>query len=622
MAELRRTYNSGRTGGRGTGRSGTGRYGSGGKAPEEREPERKKGPSPVGLVMLLLFLAFLGVCAFVVYRKYGPGGTWADYGTVYGMGAEGTAVFYNGIQAEGSAVSRDGRLYVPDALASGAGSRWYLSDEGLLLYSLADETVAIEPSSHVYTRGGQTTDVGYEIFFVENGTAYICVDFMSTFEGIQVTVLPADEKKGLPARVYLDSDWGIHERAQASGKTAVRVLAGIKSPILTKTKKGSALLIMDSVDDWTRVRTEDGFIGYIKTKYLKNREEYQLASSVALPEYTSVRLEGNVSLAWHQVFRASDNGKLPLYLEGTSGINVLSPTWFSVADNAGNLNSLADASYVAQAHERGIQVWALIDDFDPNVDDLTLLSTTASRKNMIDQLMAAAAQYGFDGINLDFESVKKDCASHYLQFVRELSIACRKAGLVFSIDNYVPAGGRTWYNLREQGLVADYVIIMGYDEHYKGCCAGTNASLGFSEEGIRSTLEYVPAEKVINGLPFFMRLWQETPEENAAADADLYEDGASVYEGRYARDSRAIGMPEAQEILSAHGITPEWKADIGQYYAQYEEGGSTYRIWLEDAKSIGLKMEKVRQYGIAGAAFWKLGLETGDVWAVINQYLQ
>lgn len=607
MAELRRTYNRRTAGQKASGRG-------------SRRARKKRNPAAAGILILLAVLLAAG--GIFLFRRYSPGNTWSDYQTFYGTGAEGTVVFCNGEQAEGEAVSRNGRLYLPVSLASQADCKWYYSDEGLLLYSLANETVRIAPSSHTYTAGGQTVDVGYEIFYAENGIAYVCADFMADFAGTRVQTFPADAGRNLPARVYLDHDWGTKSRASAAGTVAVRELAGIKSPILTEAQAGSTLLIMDSVDDWTRVRTEDGFTGYVKTSDLEQTVEYELASSVLLPEYTSVRLEGKVCMAWHQVFSAADNGELSSYLEGTSGINVLSPTWFSVADNSGNLNSLADASYVQEAHGRGIQVWALIDDFDSNIDLVTLLSSTAAREHMISQLMTAVSQYQLDGINVDFENVKEDSAPHFLQFIRELSIACRQAGKTLSIDNYVPSGGRSWYNLKEQGQVADYVVIMGYDEHYKGCCSGTNASIGFSERGIADTLKSVPADKVVNGIPFFMRVWQETPEENAPADAELYDDGRSVYEGRYARDSRAVGMNEASQLLAEHGVTPQWLEDLGQYYGQYEENGSTWRIWLEDACSVGLKMEKVQQYGIAGAAFWKLGLESSDVWPVISQYLQ
>ncbi|MCI8551211.1 MAG: glycosyl hydrolase family 18 [Lachnospiraceae bacterium] len=580
----------------------------------------RKRHSPAGIIILLVLLMLVAAAGFLLYRKFGPGTAWADYAELYGAGADETVVFCNGIQTGGTAVTKDGRVYLPEALAAGVDSKWYHSDEGLLLYSLANETVAIPPSSHIYTVGGQTLDAGYEIYYEEAGTFYISVDFMASFSGVKMESFPADAEKNLPARIFFDGGGGRYEQAEAAGKTAVRVLAGIKSPILTKTVKGSTLVIMDSVDDWTRVRTEDGFVGYLKTKYLENRQEYELRPTVKLPEYTSARISETVCLAWHQVFSLEDNAKLSEYLEGTQSLNVLSPTWFSVADNQGNLNSLADRAYVDLAHGRGLQVWGLVDDFDENVDVLSLLSSTAARNNLVNGLMQAAADYGLDGINVDFEGIKSDSAPHFLQFIRELSIACRRAGLVLSIDNYVPAGGRSWYNLREQGQVADYVIIMGYDEHYKGCCAGTNASIGFSQQGIVSTLDYVPAEKVINGLPFFMRVWQETPEENAGSDAKLYEDGMSVYDGRYARDSRAVGMDEGKRILSEHGVTPEWLNDLGQYYGQYEEDGSTWRIWLEDEESIRLKLEKVAEHGIAGVAFWKLGLESADVWPIVAQW--
>lgn len=600
MAELRRTnYRS---------RSGRGR---------ETVQEKRRKKRPVFYICLFFLLAVLAAGAFLAYRKFGPGRVWADYRELYGAGAEETVVFLDGIQSEGRSVSRNGRIYAP--VSGNNGSRWYYSGEGLLLYSTAEETVVFEPGAQSYTMGGTTVDTGYEIFFAENGAAYVAADFMAEFEGVRTFYFPPDKEEGIPGRLYVESV-GTQEEAKASGSTQVRVLAGIKSPIVAETWAGETLTVMDHVDDWTRVRTEDGFVGYLKTKHLEDVRQVQVASP--LPEYTSIQMDEKVCMAWHQVFSAADNGELSYYLEGTSGINVLSPTWFSVSDNAGSLSSLADQAYVEEAHSRGIQVWALVDDFNTDMDDLTMLSSSAARENVIRRLMEEAALYDIDGINVDFESVDEACAPHFLQFIRELSIACRKAGKVLSIDNYVPSGGRSWYDLGEQGEVADYVVIMGYDEHYKGCCSGTNASLSFSEHGITATLEEVPADKVINGLPFFMRLWKETPQENAGADEELYNDGLSVYDGPYARDSEAIGMREAQELIEAHGVSPQWQEDLGQYYVQYEEEGSTYRIWVEDAASIGLKMEKVQQHGIAGAAFWKLGLETPDVWPVIEEYLE
>ena len=308
MAELRRTYD---------------------RRQDRRYPERssyrrkkpKKRRSWAGIFVLLVFLVIAAAGVIFLYRRFGPGTAWADYQAVYGAGAGETVVFCDGIQIEGTAVSHNGKWYLPADMAAEADCKWYYSDEGLLLYSLAAETVTIEPSAHTYTMGGQIRDVGYEIFYVEDGNAYISVDFMADFAGTKVTEFPSDQEKNLPGRLFLDDDWGTHKQAYASGKTAVRVLAGIKSPILTKTKKDSTLFIIDTVDDWTRVRTEDGFVGYIKTKYLKNEQEYELSSSVSLPEYTSVQIDGKVCLAWHQVFSAEDNEKLSYYLEGTEAVS-------------------------------------------------------------------------------------------------------------------------------------------------------------------------------------------------------------------------------------------------------------------------------------------------------------
>lgn len=192
-------------------------------------------------------------------------------------------------------------------------------------------------------------------------------------------------------------------------------------------------------------------------------------------------------------------------LENTKGINVISPTWFALTDSEGNFSSFASSAYVKRAHDMGIEVWGLIDNFSNKdaVDTYELLSYTSRREKLTENLVNTALEYGLDGINVDFESISQDAGTHFIQFIRELSVTCRKNGLVLSVDNYVPTGYTDHYDRKEQGVFADYVIIMGYDEHYSGSPeAGSVASIGFVEDGIRRTVDQVPAEKVINAVPF------------------------------------------------------------------------------------------------------------------------
>lgn len=184
-------------------------------------------------------------------------------------------------------------------------------------------------------------------------------------------------------------------------------------------------------------------------------------------------------------------------------------------------------------------------------------SYTSKRAKLEDQVVAAAVAAGVDGINLDFELISSKCGVHYVQLVRELSVKCHQNNLVFSVDNYVPQSYNSHYDLKEQGIVADYVVIMAYDEHTEGSYeAGSVASISYLQDGIEKTLKKVSADKVIAGIPFFTRLWFETaksPEqlsEEAGTEAASYPNKVS---------SKALGMEEAAQSVVNAGATAQWE---------------------------------------------------------------
>ena len=238
-------------------------------------------------------------------------------------------------------------------------------------------------------------------------------------------------------------------------------------------------------------------------------------------------------------------------------------------------------------------------EFDYSTFDWNDYQSDSVRMRNGDQLLSMYGTiYGFDGINLDFESLRAQSGPHYVQFIRELSVACRKAGLVLSIDNYVPSAYTEFYNRREQGTVADYVIIMGYDEHYAGGEPGPVASISFVEKGIRDTLEQVPKEKVINAIPFYTRLW--------TSDGDSH-------------TSQVFDMEEQELWLQEHSLTPQWQEELGLYYAQRQGNEGLEQLWMEEERSLEEKLGLVKEYKLAGAAFWKLGFEKDEVWDQIGE---
>jgi spore germination protein YaaH len=306
---------------------------------------------------------------------------------------------------------------------------------------------------------------------------------------------------------------------------------------------------------------------------------------------------------------SSANSNVSTLLASTKGVNVLSPTWFRLSDNEGNLESLASIDYVNYCHSQGVEVWALVSNLEKkDVSTAEVLTHTSKRQNLVNQIVAKAIQYNLDGINLDFEELgPSEVGDAYIEFVRELSLKCENNGIVLSVDNYVPTEYTSFYNRAEQAEFADYVVIMGYDEHYSGSDAGSVASLSWVRQGVTDTLQEVPADQVILGMPFYTRIWELTASEGS----DTYDQVSS----------QAYSMRDAENFVSANGATKTWLDDCGQNYVEFSTGSKLYKIWLEDSSSAEARLKVMDENHLAGASFWRLGLETSDIWDTILKYM-
>ncbi len=478
--------------------------------------------------------------------------------------------------------------------------RFYQDEnEGFLLLTLPQETVRSEIGSSQYSTSAGDVSEEYVISRYEGDTFYIAIDYLKKYANFSYETFTD------PNRMQIYTKWEERKTAQLINDTAVRYQGGVKSPILTDVAEGDTVVVVEEMEKWSKVKTSDAFIGYVENKQLDN---YGSQSPIPVtdyeePVYTNISKPYKINLAWHAVAGTAGNDTLASALEGTKGINTISPTWFALSDNDGNFTSFAAKDYVTKAHEQGIEVWGLIDNFTnkETVDTYEVLSYTSKRTYLIENLISTTLEYDLDGINVDFEEISQDAGDHFIQFIRELSVACRANGIVLSVDNYVPTGYTDHYDRAEQGVVADYVVIMGYDEYYKGSSeAGSVASIGFVENGIKKTVEQVPAEKVINAIPFYTRIWETK--------------GAEL-------TSQAVGMDLAEEFVLNHNIETRWDEETCQNYGEIQEGDSFYQVWLEDEQSIEVKLNIMQKYNIAGVAEWKLGFEKASVWDVIGNYL-
>ena len=471
--------------------------------------------------------------------------------------------------------------------------------EGLLLYTLPDDIVrTVIGSSEVSGKSG-TEELPYVPARYEGDVLYLAIDFVKNYANFSY------EGFGEPNRLQIYTQWNERAVAEINKDTAVRVLGGVKSEILKDMTAGDKVIILEEMESWSKVKTGDSIIGYVENKRLENTaaESPIPVTDYVEPEYTSITRDHKINLGWHVIGGPAGNDTLSEAVANTKGLNVISPTWFKLNDSEGGFVSFASQDYVDKAHGMGLEVWALVENIEyaDSIDMYALLSSTTKRARLIDSLVSTALGYNIDGINVDFEQISTDCGEHYIEFIRELSIPCRANGIVLSVDNYVPTGYTDHYDRGEQGVVADYVIIMGYDEHYSGSDqAGSVASINFVEEGIERTVEQVPAHKVINAVPFYTRIWETK--------------GAEL-------GSQAVGMAAAEEYVRAHNIALEWDEETCQNYGEYTEGGSLFQVWLEDERSIEVKLNIMEKYQIGGVAGWRLGFEKPEIWDVIGVYL-
>ena len=555
---------------------------------------RKRLPvlAVAGIVIIILLVVLIGS----LIKKYTPSKDRADLNEYFALEAENdVGIIVQNEKIEAKAKLIDGTIYLDyDTVKQYLNSRFYFdTKENVLLYTLPKDVVSAEVGKKEYNISKTVNSENYSIVKTDAQTAYIAIDFIQKYTNIDYSYFEN------PNRVVITNIWGNISVADAKKNTQVRYRGGIKSEILTDVVKGDKLILLEDEDDWQKVLTADGFIGYIKSNALSNIREEETSREFDEPEYTSIKKDYKVNMVWHQTFTAAANDTFLSSIANTKGVNTVSPTWFSLADNDGNIKSLANESYVNYAPQLGMEVWGMVSNLVEGVDTHEVLSYTSKREKLSNQLIASAINYNLDGINVDFEELSSETGEAYIQFIRELSVKCRNNGIILSIDNYVSAPYNLFYNRKEQSVFADYLIIMGYDEHYSGSEeAGSVASIGYVSEGIKAMLEEAPAEKVILGIPFYTRLWSESPLKCSS-----------------------VGMDEASRILSVNGVTPEWDSNCGQYYAQYEKDGKTYKIWLEEATSIEEKLKLMKANNLAGVAAWKLGLENSSIWDTILKYV-
>jgi len=562
-----------------------------------KEQQKKKAAPVLVVLILIVLVGAAGVGSFLINR-YKPGTEYMAGNEYFNLTDENSvALIQNGELLEEQAVLIGGEPYAAYTyVESQLNSCFYWDEEtkGILLTTSGGvQTLLPGDAAVAKTPGGQPA-VQQE----SDGTVYISLDVVKEYTDLDYAYYSD------PNRVVIRNEWDGVEQATVQSDTAqVRQKGGIKSLILADVQKGDTLLYLENLDNWCKVMTADGYTGYIQTEDISEPEAIE-ARTAKKDSYERITRDHKINLVWHQSTSTESNDAMAEMTAEMTGVNVISPTWFSVTDGTGKISSLASADYVKLAHDAGREVWGLIDNFNEAFDETTDLAYASVRSRIIEQLLAEAASCGMDGINVDFENLKEAGIPHYLQFLRELTSAAHAQNLVVSVDTPVPQAYTMYYQRGEQARFVDYMIVMAYDEHFAGSEeAGSVSSLPFVQQAVEEMTRVMPADQVICGIPFYTRVWTEKF-------------------GQSAITSEVLGMDGAKNYAKENQMTETWDASLGQNVATVETSDARYTIWMEDEQSMEEKLKVIQSADLAGVAEWKLGFERADVWSLISKYIE
>ena len=424
---------------------------------------------------------------------------------------------------------------------------------------------------------------------------YLPISEMQEVYGIELSVT---EKN-----VVLDSLSRKQVKAYAKSNISVKWKADIFSKTVDKVKKGDILIAIEENDNgWTRVRTENGEVGYVKTSKLTN--------------YTTVRedlveekqIQGKVNMFWDYY---SKYVKCPDRTgQVIEGVNVVSPSFFYIDDDGEFQDKVGDAgkAYIEWAHSNGYKVWPMLQNDEAGIKvTSTIINSYAKRQELIEKIVEVCVEYQLDGINIDFENMYEADKDKFSRFIIELEPRIKEIGGVLSVDVTAPDGDPNWslcYDRNVIAHVADYIVFMAYDQYGNSSTKpGTTAGFNWVETNIIKFIENEDVEpsKIILGIPFYTRQW--TIDSN----------GEIKQGGR--------GVVNMLNIKIPNNVEKQWDEELQQYYIEYKSGNDTIKMWIEDGTSIAAKVSLVTKYGLAGTSGWRKDMETSNVWSIINNEL-
>lgn len=575
----------------------------------------------ITLSVVLAVLLVLGVIGFVTAREFLPGllaklpfaenNQVIDFHEYFALdpAVSGLVVEDTRVVAYKPPEWYSDELYLPVSFVRDYMDEFLFWDEYAKTLFLTTDTDVLRftPGSPDYTVNDEKQSLKTSAVRKFNGEAYIPAELVSqlypydiTFESAfkMAVVLPRDNAKAKGT-------------AAAAKKTGIRYRPDAKSPVEYMAAKGDVFTLYEEDGEFTRIRTADGLLGYVKTSLLTQVKPADAAAQtedVDAAKANPLWPAGvKINMMWEAAYNPDAN-RVNMETPLPDGVNVLSPTWFYFDEETLTLLSRGSREYADWAHAQDCQVWGMVADGSGTISH-GMLTDVSLRKRVVTQLAEYAEEYDLDGINIDFEHVREEDGAYYIQFLRELAPVLRRSGVILSVDVYVPSAWSMYYRRDQIAKTADFVAVMAYDEHYPGSASiGPTASLPFVWQGVQDMLQEVPKEQLLLGLPFYNRIWRVIV-NNDTPDT---------------RKTQHFGIDRTKRLLADQNAEPEWDPLAGTYKAEYaaveEDEVVMYHIWLEDEHSIAEKLKIFESEELAGVAGWYRGLENEAVQELLRQY--
>jgi spore germination protein YaaH len=566
----------------------------------QTEFQQKKNKSTIWIFTGLIIAILLVISSILIYLY-----PFASHEKkTYFHGAN--PILFEGSQ-HGNAQIEGDTLFIPLTFLQKKIDDTILFDEKSqsVIITTAQKVIQMPTDSLTIFVNEKPVDLHVSPISTKDGEIYVALDPLLPYFTIQYRLLGNHavwiQKDGENYHTAKITDKKVHEE-----KLRLRSEPSWQSPYTTSVKLKEQVMIEGEKEDFYLVRKENGVSGYLKKEFVQKEEEVVITIPRNNEPFPIPKIEGPIQLTWDAVYTKNpDFTQIP----DMNGVNVISPTWFSLTGKDGSIKNLASLEYSKWAQSKGYQVWGLFSNsFDPALTH-EALKDFETRQTIIRQLLYFSQMYQLHGINFDIENVKQEDGPLVTQFMREATPYLHEAGLVVSMDITFSAGDNnnwsSFYERSELSQIVDYLIVMAYDEHWGPASgAGSVSSLPWVETNLQNLLTEVPNDKLILGVPLYTRLWKEQKLDNGEIEVT----------------ASALSMDKAKDWITENALQPILDPISGQNYAEFydENENATYKMWLEDELSLRKRAELAALYQLAGVATWSRSFGDQTAWASLN----